>query len=243
MSQESPEDKPFVSPAGASPAPPEQPAPPPPPPPYAQPYGQPYGAPPPGTYGPPHPAPGGGWPPPNAYGRPPMDPSLAESWQRLVARLIDFLVLAVIMSPLWIVFFSWYFHKVLDMIPDNPDDPAAMDRFRDQLMNTELRLMGYSLLFGLIGATISFAYDGFQHAKWGQTLGKRAMKIKVVARSDRAPLSTSAAVKRSALYAFGPQVPGIGSIFGLLDSLWLLWDKPHRQCLHDKVADTVVIKV
>jgi RDD family len=52
-----------------------------------------------------------------------------------------------------------------------------------------------------------------------------------------------AAVKRSAIYSLAPQVPGIGGIFGLLDSLWLLWDKPHRQCLHDKVADTVVIKV
>jgi uncharacterized RDD family membrane protein YckC len=113
----------------------------------------------------------------------------------------------------------------------------------DQLMSAELKLMGISLLVGLVGGTIAFAYDAFQHAKWGQTLGKRAMKIKVVTLSGRAPLSTFAAVKRSAVYAFAPQVPGIGGIFSLLDSLWLLWDKPHRQCLHDKVAETVVIKI
>ncbi|HZE34243.1 MAG TPA: RDD family protein [Actinoallomurus sp.] len=168
-----------------------------------------------------------------------MDPSLAEAWQRLVARLIDGLILAVIMSPLWIWFFGWYLHKLTNILPDDPNDPVAMDH----LMNAELNLMGISLLVGLVGGTIAFVYDGFQHAKWGQTLGKRAMKIKVVTLSGRAPLSTFAAVKRAALYAYAPQVPGIGGIFSLLDSLWLLWDKPHRQCLHDKVADTVVIKV
>jgi uncharacterized RDD family membrane protein YckC len=168
-----------------------------------------------------------------------MDPSLAEAWQRLVARLVDGVILAVIMSPLWIWFFSWYLHKITDLVPDNPEDPAAMDR----LISAELKLMGISLLVGLVGGTIAFVYDGFQHAKWGQTIGKRVMKIKVVALPDRAPLSTFAAVKRSAIYSLAPQVPGIGGIFGLLDSLWLLWDKPHRQCLHDKVADTVVIKV
>jgi uncharacterized RDD family membrane protein YckC len=168
-----------------------------------------------------------------------MDPSLAEAWQRLVARLVDGLVIAVILSPLWIWFFLWYLHKLRNLLPDNPDDPAAMSRF----MDAELNLMGISLLVGLVGASVAFAYDGFQHAKWGQTIGKRVMKIKVVNRSDRAPVRTGAAVKRAALYAVAPQVPGIGSIFALLDSLWLLWDKPHRQCLHDKVADTVVIKV
>ena len=37
-------------------------------------------------------------------------------------------------------------------------------------------------------------------------------------------------------------VPLLGSVFGLLSSLdeaWLLWD-PRRQCLHDKIADTLV---
>jgi uncharacterized RDD family membrane protein YckC len=168
-----------------------------------------------------------------------MDPTLAEAWQRLVARLLDGVILAVIMSPLWIFFFNWYFHKLRDFFPANPDEPPDMDK----LMQSELHLMGISLLVGLVGATIAFVYDWSQHAKWGQTLGKRAMKIKVVALPDRAPVSGFAAAKRAALYAVAPQVPGIGGIFGLINSLWLLWDKPHRQCLHDKVADTIVVKV
>jgi hypothetical protein len=29
---------------------------------------------------------------------------------------------------------------------------------------------------------------------------------------------------------------------GLLDALWPLWDRPLHQCLHDKVASTVVVR-
>jgi uncharacterized RDD family membrane protein YckC len=167
-----------------------------------------------------------------------MDPTLAEAWQRLVARLIDGLIISVITSPLWIWFLDWYFHKITNLFPDNPNDPADMNHF----MQVELHMMGISLLIGLVGAFVLFIYDWFQHARWGQTIGKRTMKIRVVALSDRAPVSVVAAAKRAALYALAPQVPGIGGIFGLVNVLWLLWDKPNRQCLHDKVADTVVIK-
>jgi hypothetical protein len=34
-------------------------------------------------------------------------------------------------------------------------------------------------------------------------------------------------------------VPGLGWV----DGLWQLWDKPWRQCLHDKFAQTLVIKL
>jgi hypothetical protein len=30
---------------------------------------------------------------------------------------------------------------------------------------------------------------------------------------------------------------------GLIDGLWQLWDKPLQQCLHDKAAQTVVVKL
>jgi hypothetical protein len=32
-------------------------------------------------------------------------------------------------------------------------------------------------------------------------------------------------------------------LFSYLDGLWQLWDKPYLQTLHDKFAQTVVIKV
>ena len=36
-------------------------------------------------------------------------------------------------------------------------------------------------------------------------------------------------------------VPYVGGVYSLVDALWLLWD-PRRQCLHDKLPGTVVVR-
>jgi hypothetical protein len=47
-------------------------------------------------------------------------------------------------------------------------------------------------------------------------------------------------VKRWAVqWAAGSVVP----LLHYLDGFWQLWDKPLQQCLHDKAANTVVVKV
>jgi uncharacterized RDD family membrane protein YckC len=233
MSHDSPENAPF--------APPDEPSSqhdvPPPPPPYARPYG----TPPHGSYGgPPYPPQHPGWrPPPPGYPPSPVDPTLAEFWQRLVGRLLDGVVISIVMSPLWLWFYSWYLGKLSTALPAaGENDPAELRKF----LHLELKLFGVSLLLGAAAAVIMFFYDWYQHAKWGQTIGKRIVKIKVVSLADRGPVTGGAAAKRAAVYGLAPQVPLIGSLFGLLNSLWLLWDKPNRQCLHDKAAGTVVIK-
>jgi uncharacterized RDD family membrane protein YckC len=249
MSHESPENPSgFASPSDPQP---EQP------PPYPHPYGQPYGAP--GRAQSPGPAPQGPgpgpqtgpgpyggqpypqqYPPGQPYGYGPLapDPTLAEWWQRLVARIVDSLIIALITSPLVIWFMVWYVHQLTALIQANPDAPPNTPEF----MRLELKVMGFAVLLGLTQGLLSFLYDWFQHAKWGQTLGKRVMKIKVVALADRGPVTGGSAAKRAAAYGLAPQVPLIGGAFSLINSLWLLWDKPNRQCLHDKFAGTVVIK-
>ncbi len=70
----------------------------------------------------------------------------------------------------------------------------------------------------------------------GQTLGKMALKIKVVkVGTNEAP---------GYLKAFLREVVGkfISSFVFLLGFLWMLWDK-NKQTWHDKIAGTVVIKV
>ncbi|GAA0319538.1 RDD family protein [Actinoallomurus spadix] len=249
---EAPAQDEWAAPGGS---PPEQPGPHPRP--YGLPPGQPYaaapgpyGGPPPGPYG----APGQGWhgappagPPPYPPGRPhpaygppaPMDPTLAEWWQRLVARIVDGLILLVVTAPLLIWYFSWYLHKIRDVLPS---DPEGEEPPIGRLLHVEVRLMGYSLLVGLVSALIAFGYEAVATARWGRTLGKRVMHIKVVALADRGAISGGTAVKRAAIYTLAPQVPSAGGLFALLNVLWLLWDKPYRQCLHDKIAHTVVVK-
>jgi uncharacterized RDD family membrane protein YckC len=63
----------------------------------------------------------------------------------------------------------------------------------------------------------------------------------VVSAYDRSKISGGTAAGRAAMYALIPVVPLAGSLFSLLNALWLTWDR-RRQCLHDKAARTIVVK-
>ena len=212
------------------------------PPPYGtqQPYGtsygttpqygapQPYGSP----YGPAYPSYGAG--PPSG-----PEPDLAEWWRRLLGRLIDVLIVAVVLTPIAIPLLSGPFHRLAQVTSRYPDlnTPGA----QSAVASADGKLFGAFWVLVVITAAIWFVYDSVQHAKWGQTLGKRAMSTRVVSAYDRSPVTGAAAARRAAVYALVPVIPVIGSLFALLNELWLLWDR-RRQCLHDKAAHTIVIK-
>ena len=192
---------------------------------YAQPYGSAY-----------QPYPGAGY----QYG-PGKDPTLAEWWQRLLARMIDWVIVGVISSPLWIPAFTTYVNKlrsISNQYGGNLNTPAA----QTAIDHAGGHLFGKLFLAGLAAALLMFAYDWVQHGLWGRTLGKRALGTKVVSASDRSKVSGGAAGGRAAVFALPPIVPLVGGLFALLNELWLLWDR-QRQCLHDKAAKTVVVKV
>jgi uncharacterized RDD family membrane protein YckC len=70
----------------------------------------------------------------------------------------------------------------------------------------------------------------------GQSIGKKITGIKVV-RSDGSPASLGRIiVLRNVLNS----LLGIIPLYGLVDALMIFGDK--RQCAHDKIADTIVIK-
>lgn len=192
---------------------------------YAQPYGSPY-----------QPYPGTGY----QYG-PGKDPTLAEWWQRLLARMIDWVIVGVISSPLWIPALTTYVNKlrsISNQYGGNLNSPAA----QAAINHAGGHLFGKLFLVGLATALLLFAYDWVQHGLWGRTIGKRALGTKVVTASDRSKVSGGAAGGRAAVFALPPIVPLVGGLFALLNELWLLWDR-QRQCLHDKAAKTVVVKV
>jgi uncharacterized RDD family membrane protein YckC len=203
---------------------------------YAQPgYGQPgYGQP--ASYGSPYqPYPGTG------YGYTAKDPSLAEWWQRLLARIIDLLVLSVLIIPLWIPVFASLVNKLRNInnqYGGNTNSPAA----QAAISHVTGQFFGEIFLVVIAGLVIALAYDWLQHGLWGRTLGKRALGTMVVTASTRSKISVGAAGGRAAVYVLPALVPVVGGLFTLLNELWLLWDQ-QRQCLHDKAAQTVVVKV
>ncbi len=167
------------------------------------------------------------------------DPSLAESWQRLLARVIDWTVLTALTAVLWVPAVAGWIHRLRQIALQYPDTStpaaqAALSRAGTILLRDILMLVFVSL-------AVSFCYDWLQHARWGQTLGKRALGTMVVTAAGRSKISGGAAAGRAAVFVLAPAVPLAGGIFSLLDDTWLLWD-PGRQCLHDKAASTVVVK-
>lgn len=92
-----------------------------------------------------------------------------------------------------------------------------------------------SIVSGLLGAAISFAYGVFFIGYCGQTPGKMALRIKVI-RTDGAEMTYGRAVLREILGKFVSAILlGIGYLMIAFDS--------QKQGLHDKIADTYVIKL
>ncbi|MFI0501335.1 RDD family protein [Streptomyces albogriseolus] len=71
--------------------------------------------------------------------------------------------------------------------------------------------------------------------KWGRTLGKRLLGIEVRDIEAHEAPGFGAALRRWLVYS----VPGL-LVVGVVGVLWCLFDKPWRQCWHDKAAHTFV---
>lgn len=74
----------------------------------------------------------------------------------------------------------------------------------------------------------------------GQTFGKQAMKIRVV-REGGEEVTFGSGLLREGLGRW-LLVFATGLVYALVDSLWAVWDSG-RQCVHDKVAKTRVVRV
>jgi uncharacterized RDD family membrane protein YckC len=93
--------------------------------------------------------------------------------------------------------------------------------------------MGASAGAMVIIAVISVAYFAAFEGTSGQTIGKRAMGIRVVDADTGDPIGVSRAIGRW----FGRIV---STVVVYLGYLWMLWDG-NKQTWHDKMVSTVVV--
>ncbi|MFI9273619.1 RDD family protein [Kitasatospora sp. NPDC052896] len=84
-------------------------------------------------------------------------------------------------------------------------------------------------------------YEGLMLSRDGQTLGKKAMKVRVAMLADGSSPGNTAGWTRAAVYTL-PAVICCG-LWWLVNGLFGVFDKPYRQCVHDKAARTVVVSV
>jgi uncharacterized RDD family membrane protein YckC len=196
-----------------------------------------------------YPGPGPGWAPHPGYQHPgypppPLAPNgqpLASFTDRLLAWLIDTAVASLLAMVLFVPFFGWIWYRMFtEMLKVNPDgtmtepDPARM--MSDFVVPLLLAEAGLILVL--------FVFYWLYHVEYahrtGQTLGKKAMKIRIVPVDPARTLTRGMAGKRYLIeFVAGSLVPFLNYV----DGLWQVWDKPWQQCLHDKFAGTVVVKV
>jgi uncharacterized RDD family membrane protein YckC len=164
---------------------------------------------------------------------------LAEFSDRLYAKLIDygilFVVTAVLSAPVYLISIIWLVAhlptetRVNGQIVGPQADPTAFI----------LGVLGLTAFALVLSFAVNYLYDVEMMFRSGQTIGKRVMKIRVMPVDPARALTRGMAFKRYAVVVASAFVPGLG----MVDGLWQLWDKPWRQCLHDKFAQSLVIKL
>jgi len=166
---------------------------------------------------------------------PPVAPTgqpLAEFLDRFLAYVIDALILGVVsivvFVPLFVVMFATFASNI---DPETGEVTSAV---------APLTFFGMWLLGFVLLVAANYIYQVEMMYRRGQTIGKRAMKIQIIPVRPGEQLTRGMAAKRwLASFVAGAIIP----FWNWIDGLWQLWDKPYRQCLHDKFAETVVIKL
>ncbi|MFE4694252.1 RDD family protein [Streptomyces sp. NPDC056749] len=197
-------------------------------PPQGPPSGSPYDSgPPPPPPPPPNDPYGGGGP---YGGADPLAgmPPLAEPGKRILARLIDFLIISI---PLYLI--SLPFGGAVDVSDDGNDD------FGNAVGNA---YTGHQLVWSLIGLVVYVAYDTYFTHKDGRTPGKRLLKMRVAMLNDGSVPDTSSSLMR-AVVLWLPALLCCPCLWWLINIVLMFTDKPYRQGLQDKAGKTVVVTV
>jgi uncharacterized RDD family membrane protein YckC len=90
-------------------------------------------------------------------------------------------------------------------------------------------------LIVLAGLAAGVLYYGIMEGKYGQTIGKRALGVKVADPRGGGTIGVGRAIGRH----FAKILSAIPCLLGYF---WMLWD-PNNQCWHDKMAGSYVVKV
>ncbi|MFF7281941.1 RDD family protein [Streptomyces griseorubiginosus] len=150
--------------------------------------------------------------------------------KRVAARLLDTLVVGAVTAVAAVPLGT----KAADHISDKVD--AA--KLSGETVTVWLLDGTTSVYLAIVVAVLLVAgtlYEALPTAKWGRTLGKKLLGLEVRDIEAHEPPSFGAALRRWLVYS----VPGLLGI-GLVGVAWCLFDRPWRQCWHDKAAHTFV---
>lgn len=152
-------------------------------------------------------------------------------WLRLLARFIDGLVLFIpSFTVIMLVMGTSFFTSLL------AGDFSVLTRGTSMF-----------IVAGLINAAMYAAYEAFTTSTYGGTLGKMALGLRVIL-PDGGMLNLQQALIRHLIYAGGSILGALVPMASVLNGLWILADNvsaafdPQKRALHDRIANTFVVK-
>ncbi|MEV0040296.1 RDD family protein, partial [Streptomyces sp. NPDC050804] len=150
--------------------------------------------------------------------------------KRLVARLIDSLVLGALVGAAAFPLFSRARTHI-----DAKIEAAERTGETVTVWLIDTTTAGYlgAVLVALL--VLGVLYEALPTAKWGRTLGKKLCGLEVRDIESHEAPGFGAALRRWLVYG----ILGV-LVVGVLNVLWCLVDRPWRQCWHDKAARTFV---
>ncbi|MFJ3227166.1 RDD family protein [Streptomyces sp. NPDC086783] len=144
-------------------------------------------------------------------------PPLAGSGKRVLARIIDMILVGIVV---WLL--SWGFG------------------FAQYTVDTDDIEYGKSFGQELVAAILYIAYDTVLTARTGQTLGKRIFDLRVADLDNGATPSVQTSLTRAAVLWL-PFAFCCACVWTAIAGGWSFFDRPYKQGLHDKAAKTVVV--
>ena len=144
---------------------------------------------------------------------------------RLGAVMLDGLIGTIGLMPAYFVFFK---------------SMAVMQRAGNVFsVWAGLAQTGAWFFLGVVWVLTVLALNIYLMRKNGQSIGKKIVGIKVV-RTDGSPVSLYRIFfLRYVVNTFFTLIPAVGPLYSLVDSLLIFGDA--RRCIHDHLADTIVI--
>lgn len=150
-------------------------------------------------------------------------PVLAGRGMRLVAVILDGLLISLIIWPLFFVFGSMSF-----MLPSDPNSPA------EAMAN-----MGHMFQAMIPGYVVAAVVQGWSLHAFGGTLGKKIMGLRIVRTDGSRAGFVRLFFGRGAAAVLPACIPLLGGVYALIDALLIF--RESRQCVHDQIADTIVV--
>ena len=171
-----------------------------------------------------------------------MPAQLAERSQRLVAASIDELLLLGIALPMLAgampaIMAALGHADPLDL--QSMDTVESLNRIMDPEQLTHAMLAGPGFIISIVALIAWCVVTAWLVAVNGQTIGKRLVGIKVV-RTDGSPASFARIFLLRNVVNGLPLLLPYGWLYQLIDPLLIY--QPSRQCIHDRIADTAVVR-